>query len=345
MPSVNPAVITIRDVAREAGVSIQTVSRVLNDRPDVASDTRKRVQVAIADLRFRPSGVARSLVTRNTGTLGVVAGGFQHYGPTRLLTGIERGASALGWHLLLQSFDVARPDHDLERIGANLISERVSGVLWVYPELSSEQEQAFYQMVSPHAPVFFLSMLPVSGAPGLNVDNRAGGRMAVEHLISQGRRRIGIITGDISLWSARERKAGWQDAMSRARLQYSPKLVAHGDWSPASGEAGMRQLFDANPDLDAVFACNDQMAFGALSVAHQLGKRVPRDLAVVGFDNTPESAVFIPALTTVQHDLIELGALAVRELHRLVEAQRNGHDLHKPASLMLQPSLIVRESA
>ena len=342
---VNRSGVTIRDVAERSGVSIQTVSRVINNRPDVAEETRKRVQLAIADLRFRPSGIARSLVTRHSGALGVVAGGFQHYGPTRLLTGIEREASALGWHLLLQSFDQARSDDELERIGTTLISERVTGVLWVYPELSSDQEQAFYEQIAPHAPVFFLSMLPVTGTPVLSVDNRAGARMAVEHLIGRGRRNIGIITGETELWSAVERQAGWQDALSRAKLPCPASAVAHGDWTPASGDAGMRQLLKSNPELDAVFASNDQMAFGAMRAAMQLGKRVPQDLAIIGFDNTPESAVFTPALTTVQHDLVELGTLAVRELHRLVEAQRNGQDIPRPASLMLQPSLVVRESA
>ncbi|MCS6772614.1 MAG: LacI family transcriptional regulator [Thermoflexales bacterium] len=335
--------VTIRDVARRAGVSVQTVSRVLNDHPDVSDATRARVQRAIAELHYQPSAIARSLITRSSGVLGVVASGFQFFGPARLLAGIERQATELGWQLMLRVADPSTPE-EYDRIAAALIAQHVEGVIWAYPELSSERERAFRAQVETHAPIVFLSMEANPGDAVLSIENRLGARLAVEHLIERGRRHIGIITGPLNLWSAHQRKLGWQDALASAGLPCTELQVIEGDWSAESGCRGLRQLIEQYPRLDAVFASNDQMALGVLHAAHQLGLTVPRDLSVVGFDNVPESACFIPPLTTVHHDLFALGQLAVREMHRVIQARRAG----KPAvvsPLMLRPHLIVRESS
>ncbi len=344
MANVNhPHRVTIREVAAQAGVSVQTVSRVVNGHPDVSDETRARVQEVITRLRYRPNGIARSLVAQSSHMLGVVASGFQLFGPAQLLTGIEQQATELGWHLMLQIVDPAKPN-DYDRVASNLISQKVEGVIWAYPELTGERERAFHQQIQPHAPIVFLSMGPQPGSAVLNVDNRYGARLATEHLIERGYRHIGIITGPMTLWSARQRKLGWQDALASARLPHRNRQVVEGDWSAASGEAGLLKLVERFPKLDAVFASNDQMALGVLKAADRLGLRVPGDLGVTGFDDIPESAFFKPALTTVHHDLLELGRLAVRELDRVIQAQREG----KPAattSLVLQPRLVVRESA
>lgn len=344
MPSVNHRVrVTIRDVAEQAGVSVQTVSRVINDHPDVSDQTRARVQAVIAQLRYRPNAIARSLITRSSGVLGVVASGFQLFGPAQLLAGIERQATELGWHLMLQIADRSNPD-DYDRIAANLITQNVDGVIWAYPELTGERERAFHEQLKPHTQIVFLSMEAEPDAAVLSVDNRLGARLAVEHLVERGYRHIGIITGPPALWSAQQRKLGWRDALASAGLSHGTKQVAVGDWSAASGDAGLRELLRRYPKLDAVFASNDQMALGLLRAAHQLKLAVPGDLGVVGFDDIPESAYFIPALTTVHHELFELGRVAVRELHRVIEARREG----RPAeltSLVLKPRLVVRESA
>lgn len=344
MSHVNRTRVTIREVAERAGVSIQTVSRVINDRPDVSDDTRARVQAAVADLRYFPNGIARSLSTSTSDALGVIASGFHHYGPSQMLTGIERQATELGWHLVLFNIDPSKP-HEYDRVAAALMSQRLPGVIWAYPELTGERERAFHRQVAPHTHIVFLSMPPRPGSAVLSVDNRFGARLAVEHLIARGRRRIGIIAGPQTLWSARHRKLGWHDALVAAGLPARDTQIALGDWSAASGEAGMARLLEHSPDLEAVFASNDQMALGALWLAHRLGRRVPEDLSVVGFDDTPESAYFTPSLTTVHHDLIELGQLAVRELSRAVRARQAGRNDVAPASLMLQPTLVVRESA
>lgn len=344
MSHVNRTRVTIREVAARAGVSIQTVSRVINDRPDVSGDTRARVQAAIAELRYHPNGIARSLSTNTSDALGVIASGFHHYGPSQLLTGIERQATELGWHLVLLNIDPTKAN-EYDRVAAALLSQRLPGVIWAYPELTGERERAFHRQVAPHTHIVFLSMPPQPGSAVISVDNRAGARMAVEHLIARGRRCIGLVTGPQALWSARQRRLGWHDALTAAGVPACDAQIASGDWSAASGEAGLARLLAHSPDLDAVFASNDQMALGVLRHAHRLGRRVPDDLGVVGFDDTPESAFFTPALTTVHHDLIELGQLAVRELSRAVRARQAGARAVAPASLMLQPALVVRESA
>jgi LacI family transcriptional regulator len=177
------------------------------------------------------------------------------------------------------------------------------------------------------------------------IDNRSGAVQATQHLLDQGRRKIGLISGPLTWWEARERYAGWKDTLRRAGLEVSPSLVVNGDWSAASGEHGMRTLLEQQPDIDAVFACNDQMALGALGAAHQLGHCIPRDVAIVGFDNTPESAFFWPPLTTVYQQLVDIGRLAVQVLHKLIEAGRRNDDGVGPVTTMLQPQLVIRASS
>jgi LacI family transcriptional regulator len=355
MSSVNPASsrpvhprastrVTIRHVAEQSGVSVQTVSRVINDHPDVSDATREQVQHIIAKLKYQPNGIARSLITQTSRTLGVVASGFQLYGPAQLLTGIEREATGLGWHLLLQIVDTRKPN-DYDRVTSNLISQHVDGIIWAYPELTSERERAFHQQVRPFAQTIFLSMESFQGSRVLSIDNRLGARLATEHLIRRGYRNIGLVTGPKPLWSSEQRRLGWEDALVAAKLPHHSRLIAEGDWSSASGDAGLVRLLHQLPKLDAVFASNDQMALGVLKAAHRLGRKVPNDLGVVGFDDMPESAYFSPALTTVHHDLSQLGQLAVRELNQVLHATREGRLLAAPAALMLQPWLVVRESA
>jgi len=343
MAKVNsPRRVTIREVAAQAGVSTQTVSRVLNDHPDVAEQTRARVQAVIAQLGYLPSGIARSLATQRSQLLGVVASGFQLFGPAQLLTGIEQQARALGWSVILQVADASTSQACAHAL-ARLVAQNVAGIIWAYPELRAERDQAFclhFQAL----PTVFLSMAPQPNAATLNIDNRYGARLATEHLIARGYRHIGIITGPLALWSAQQRMLGWQDALRASGRMSSEQLVVEGDWTAFSGASCLRQLLKRAPEIDAVFVSNDQMALGALKAADQLGRRVPDDLGVVGFDDIPEAAFFKPALTTVRHDLLELGRLAVRELHRVIQAHQSGQPA-AATSLVIQPQLVVRESA
>jgi LacI family transcriptional regulator len=178
------------------------------------------------------------------------------------------------------------------------------------------------------------------------MDNVTGARRAVEHLIDQGYTKIGIITGPETWWESRQREAGWRSALlaaGRLRPAEIDRLRAVGDWYPSSGACALQQLLAQEPHLEAVFACNDPMALGALSAARQLGRRVPEQIAIAGYDDVPESGFFYPALTTVHQPLEEMGAEAVRMLHRALSYADNTP--YPPEQVWLRPELVVRTSS
>jgi DNA-binding LacI/PurR family transcriptional regulator len=343
MGIVKPARVTIRDVAREAGVSLQTVSRVVNQHPDVADSTRAGVESVIKRLRYFPNGIARSLVGAPSRTLGVVTAGFEFFGPSQMLVGIERQATEQGYQLSLNVVR-ERDIRNYERIVGNLLSQQVDGVIWVYPELTGADEHAFHSQIAPHMPVVFLSMAPQPDQAVINIDNRSGARLVTEHLIARGYRSIGVITGAPGLWSTNQRVLGWRDALLGAGLPATEAQIVAGDWTARGGEAGLTALRTQFSQLDAVFASNDQTALGALRAAHAAGLRIPQDLGVAGFDDIPEASYFSPPLTTVRNNLSELGRIAVRELQRVIDARRDGQDA-LPNSLVVTPQLVVRDSA
>ena len=336
--------VTLQDVARLAGVSTKTVSRVVNDQGEISESTRLRVQAAIEQLGYRPNITARNLVSGRSDTLAVMASGLEYYGPSHTLVGIEQQSYDLGYSLLLSL--LPRPDDtNVNPVLDTFIARRVDGIIWAVPEVGENRAWIKSDWLKHLPPIVFLSMEPQPELPVVAVDNRSGAALATQHLLDQGRRRIGLISGPLSWWEARERYAGWRDTLQRADLQVSPSLVVNGDWTAASGEQGMRELLERQPDIDAVFACNDQMALGALGVAHQLGRRIPQDLAIVGFDNTPESAFFWPPLTTVYQQLVDAGCIAVQTLHKLIEARRQDKDEIESAATILAPELVIRASS
>ena len=340
-----PKRVTIRDVAAAAGVSHQTVSRVLNDRPDVADETRDRIWQIIHELNYQPSAIARSLIRQRSLTLGIVTAGLNLVGPSRTLNGVTKQAEELGYTLLLK---------ELPHFGANnvqpllnsLLERRVDGILWAVPEVGDNRNWLDQQLDGLPVPMIFTTMQARPGATIVAVDNYAGGRLATEHLLQQGYRHIGHITGPLDWWEARQRKAGWHDALLAAGIPL-PEVdlsAEEGDWSSASGERAIGRLLARYPQIDAVFVGNDQMALGVLQAACRRNIQVPQELAVVGFDGLPESAHYWPPLTTVYQDLRKLGCSAVQELVQAIEASRNDQPALQPQSLALCPKLIVRES-
>jgi LacI family transcriptional regulator len=336
--------ITIKQVALEAGVSVQTVSRVCNDHPDVAPETRRRVKEIVTRLGYHPNIIARSLIQQRSHTLGVVIAELDQYGPQRMLVGIERRANELGYSLLLRLIHQPELDQS-ERLLRDLMGRQVDGIIWAVPEI--EDNLTWPHDKIPHfaAPLMFIGVESQPNLPVVSIDNQYGGCLATEHLLGQGYRHIGLITGPLTWWAAQQRRLGWQAALLAAGLTPTDSQIVQGDWSAASGQTALHQLLAQYPDVEAVFACNDQMALGVLQAAHQLGRRVPEDLAVVGFDNTPESAYFWPPLTTVRQHLLELGSVAVQELNRMVEARQQDEEAPPPTAILLQPQLIVRKSS
>jgi LacI family transcriptional regulator len=335
---------TLKDVAKMAGVSTKTVSRVVNNQGEIRKETRERVKAVIEELGYRPNILARSLIHQRTNTLGVVAWGIDYYGPSRTVVGIEQQAHQLGYSLFLDL--VAKPDDgDSERLLDILITHRVDGIIWAVPEVGSNRTWLETSNFSQLPPIVFLSMQPRPGLAVIAVDNFYGAKEATQHLIDQGHRKIGIITGPLSWWEARERFAGWEDTLNQAKIKTSPSLVFEGEWTAESGERGLNILLDQEPDIDAIFASSDQIALGALSTAHRLGKRIPQDLAIVGFDNIPESACFWPPLSTVYQQLIDVGRIAVQTLHAMIEANRQLKTPHEATVRLVKPELIIRASS
>ena len=335
--------ITITQVARAAGVSTQTVSRVINERPDVAPETRLRVQNVIEQLDYRPNVLARSLIHRRSHTIGVVAMSSGFYGPSTTLVGIEKMTRHLGYSLLLDFMHHPESD-DVDRIINRLLSHQVDGILWAVPEVGQNRQWLQDQLHVLPVPVLFLTMEARPGLSVIAVDNYAGGRLATTHLLEQGYRRIGHIAGPLDWWEARQRKAGWEETLAAAGISEADRHWDAGDWSSASGSEAIRRLLEQHPDMEAVFAGNDQMALGVLQIACQKGIRVPHDLAVVGFDGLPEAAHYWPPLTTVDQGQEELGSMAVQTLVEIVKAQRQDNP-PRPTAIQLQPRLVVRNSS
>lgn len=335
---------TLRDVAELSGVSVKTVSRVVNNQENIAAATQARVRAALKELDYRPNILARSLIHQRSNTLAVVAWGMDYFGPSRAVVGIEQQAHTLGYSLFLSLIGEPRLD-DRDRILGPLIDRRVDGIIWAVPEVGDNRAWLMSADLAQLPPIIFLFNEPRPGVATAIGDNRGGAREATQHLLDQGRRKIGIITGPLATWEARERYAGWQQALSQVGQTPSRAWVAEGEWSAESGAAGMRQLFEATPDLDAVYACSDQIALGALGMATRLGRQVPRDLAIVGYDNSPESAFFMPPLTTVDQQLNAMGRAAVQMLVEMIEARRSGGPLEPAPVRVIAPELIVRASS
>ncbi len=335
--------VTIKQVAEEADVSIQTVSRVLNDLPHVAPATRDRVLQVIERLQYRPSALARSLINQRSQMLGVITAGLTYIGPSRTLNGIASQAEATGYSILLNelpTFDTI----DVKSILHGMLARQVDGVIWAVPESDTNRAWLLEQLPDLHVPFVFLTMNPQPGLPIVSYDNRTGARLAVEHLLQQGCRRIGHLAGPLVWWEARERFAAWSETLRSAGLSVEDRMWAEGNWSSRSGEAAAFHLLQQYPDMDGVFVANDQMALGLLSAARARGIAVPRDLAVVGFDDIAESAYFCPPLTTVHQDLHQLGCRAVQQLIAMLEASHDSVN-QEPVTVWLQPELIIRESS
>ncbi len=339
--------LTIRDVAAAAGVSAQTVSRVLNNHPDVAPETLERVRGVIRETGYAPNMLARSLIQGRSHTLGVVAFGLEFFGPSRVLTAIERQAAEMGYAItlnLLLETEAGEVDDVLDAVAAR----QVDGIIWAIPEIGDNR--AWSRTRGSELPVPVILVGGMAGRPllpSIGIDNAAIGSLATEHLLAGGASKVGVVTGPLSWWEAQQRLRGWREALEKHGLEASDSLIVEGDWTVTSGEQGLYRLLEKCPEIDAVFAGNDQMALGVLYAAHRMGRRVPDQLSVAGVDNVAEASHFWPPLTTVQQPLGDAGALAVKEIDRLIgQARQSRHSQQAgPEMTLLQPELIVRESA
>ncbi|MBN9171821.1 MAG: LacI family DNA-binding transcriptional regulator [Microbacterium sp.] len=293
-------------VARLAGVSHQTVSRVINDLPNVRPATRARVQQAIAQLRYSPSPAARALVTRRTRTIGLVTPGVPDYGPSSIAMHFNLAARTARYSVDMISTGDA-DSASVRGVIEGLLRQRVDAIVLIVVDIAVLEALRSLEI---GIPLVAAAATPRRSPHLVSIDQYRGARSAVRHLVELGHSRILHLAGPPSAPDAIERIRGWRDELAASRLEVvEPR---HGDWSAASGyELG--RTIDATPGT-GLFVGNDQMAIGVLSALRERGLRVPEDVSVVGFDDVPEAAYLLPSLTTVRQDFAALGGLIMQKV-------------------------------
>jgi DNA-binding LacI/PurR family transcriptional regulator len=318
------------DVARLAGVSHMTVSRVLNDPQSVRPETRERVRQAIELLGYRPNSAARSLVTRRSQILGVVCFDTTLYGPASTLNGIERAAEEAGYAVSIASLRRITAEAVREAV-QRLVDQLVEGLVLIAPQSSAASA---FQALPTNLPVIAVeSALP--NITSVAVDQVFGARLVTEHLLALGHDTVHHVRGPADWTEANGRVEGWLAALDEAGRP-APRELA-GDWSARSGYLAGQKLAKAR-NATAVFVANDPMALGVLRALHEAGIRVPRDMSVAGFDDIPEAAYLTPPLTTVSQPFRDVGR---RSIHALLAELQGRTDT---GSTIIPPELVIRES-
>jgi len=318
------------DVAARAGVSVMTVSRVLNGFPGVAPATRRRVERAVSQLGYHANTAARVLAGGRSRALGVVAVETGQYGPSHMLFGIEAAARAAGH--VLNFLTIEPTGRDLAGTFERLRAAHVDGVIVVAPV---QPVVDAIVGIERERPLVVVGGDPDAGSPTVTIDQEAGARVATRHLLGLGHSTVHHVRGPRKWIDARARARGWADALREAGVSRPTPPV--GDWSAAGGfTAGARLA--ADPAVTAVFSANDQMALGLVRALRDAGRRVPEDVSVVGFDDTPESGYFAPALTTIRQDFGEVGRACVDLLLSLIDGSEAERHVVVPSSLVVRDS-------
>ncbi|MEU8790868.1 LacI family DNA-binding transcriptional regulator [Streptomyces sp. NPDC048643] len=331
---------TMTDVARVAGVSHQTVSRVLSDHPNVSAKTRAAVTQVIEQLGYRRNSAARALATRRTHTLGVMAVNTTLYGPASTLAGVQEAARDRGYLTSAVTLRAATQGALAEAMH-HLAEWGVEGIVAVTPQRAAVRALASLEAPCPVVTVEGGHTLDL---PGVSLDQHLGARMLTEHLLASGHATVWHVAGPRDWLESDARTEGWESALRDAGAQVPPPL--RGDWSPLSGYLAGRHLADrvpASPGHEAgptaVFVANDQMALGVLRAFREAGLRTPEDVAVAGFDDIPEAEFFPPPLTTIRQDFASLGRSSIGLLLDHIEG-RTSESTH----LTVAPELVVRAS-
>ena len=328
---------TLATVAAAAGVSPSTVSRVVNRSAPVSEEHRVRVEEVVARLGYVPNRAARSLVTRRTGAIALVVRETVEFGVTDpYLSGMavmaSHALSGTGNHLVLM---VARDDEEHRSVGNYVRSGHVDGVILVSGHVGDPLPR---QLLAARVPLVIGGRPPdpLEGACWVDVDNVGGGRLAAERLLASARRCVAAVSGPVDMSAAVDRLAGFRSVLAGAGLDQS--LVAHGTFTRASGEQAMTELLAREPGIDGVFAASDVTAVGAIRALTAAGRRVPEDVAVIGFDDVELARYTTPPLTTVRQPSAEQARVMVESLL----AQLRGEPT--PAPVVLPTELVVRSS-
>jgi DNA-binding LacI/PurR family transcriptional regulator len=322
------------DVAAAAGVSQKTVSRVVNDAPNVREAIRARVREAIDELGFRPNVAARALVTQRTATIGIVTPGVPLYGPSAQLFGMERAAREAGYAVVIVSTG-GGTRADLEAAVDRLLALQVDGLAIGAPVGATPLPPA--ALLGVPAVVVGDPVLDTADYMWVACDQGAGARAATQHLLALGHRTVWHVAGPATWLSAAVRREAWAQALDDAGVKRNDALP--GDWTVESGYAAGLRLAE-RPDVTAVFAANDHMAVGLLRALRERSRDVPRDVSVVGFDDAPEAEYAMVPLTTVRQDFDAVAHRAVAELVSAMSGRPGG-----PGGITLPVELVVRHSS
>lgn len=324
---------TIKDVAARAGVSYQTVSRVVNGNPHVKNETRARVTEAMAALRYRPNVAARHLASRRSRTIGLI-GSLLYYGPVRVMLGVEQTAKKHGYNVMVAGLAKVNAE-EIRGALEELCARQVDGIVIL---VSLDLDMEFIRGAREEIPFIAIDVDLGSDLPAVLVDQEKGSLLAVRHVTALGHRRIAFICGPTGWRASRLRKEGWMKALKRAGL--SPGPMYEGDWTPRSGyEAAQKLIHYHRGQFSAVVVANDHMALGVLSAFSANGIKVPDDVSVLGFDGLPETEFYNPPLSTIYQDFGALGEIAVEYLLDIINRPNA-----EPNRYILKPTLVSRKS-
>lgn len=327
---------TIKDVAKRAGVSYQTVSRVINHSQRVHPDTRLQVERAIEELGYRPSSIARSMVHGKTHTIGCISPNLTDYVFAKIIDSAHVEARRLGFILLTAS---AQNGLEAKYLLQEMLERRVDGIMIINPR----EIDSFHHLkpaLKDKIPVVIVKdkpdKMPLSS---VTCDGIMGGFTATEYLLSLGHTEIATITGPMSEADARQRYQGYLSALQKAGLNKQPELIRSGDWTEQSGQRAAEQLLNSGVSFSAVFVQNDRMAMGVIHACTYAGKKIPADISIIGFDDVPFAAYLVPSLTTMLQPIGELGRQAARLLSTAIQSPD-----FSPQNVQLKPELIERKS-
>ncbi len=330
--------VTIADIATRSGVSKTTVSRVLNEKPDVDAKTRKLILKIIQDTGFVPQKSAINLVKGKTGLIGLVVPSLTNPYSLTVIQGVAEGIAETDYELVL--YTTSLMEKNQKRFIPRLTGNVTDGLVVLLPR---NFEKYGDELFKTHFPTVLVDHRGVGGVgskfPSITAANRPGAYEATKYLISLGHRRIGFITGIMDFGCSRDRLEGYRDALREASIDFDSELIEYGDFSRHSGKECAMKLMGISSRPTAIFCSNDEMAFGTMDVARDMGIRVPQDLSVIGFDDLPTAGFSVPALTTVRQPLHEMGRSAAS---LLLEQISGGAPRNK--DIVLGTSLVIRDT-
>ncbi|WP_244871480.1 LacI family DNA-binding transcriptional regulator [Orenia marismortui] len=328
--------VTIKDIAKEAGVSTTTVSRVLNDKPDVSEATKKKIQKVIDKLGYNPNGIARGLVLQKTHTIGLIIPDISNPFFPEVAKGVEDRARELNYSVIFCNTD---NDKEREKEAIALMkSKHVDGIIL---SLSISNKEELYKLEEKNFDVVQIDRkIPDSNYQAVVIDNTLGAYNATSHLVELGHTKIAHVTGDLEIQTGQDRLEGFKKAIANFDLNYKEEWIVEGDFSKESGYQAMKKLLRLKDRPKAVFIANDLMAIGAYEAIFEMGLGIPEDISVVGYDDIEIASIIKPGLTTMTQSKYKLGQAAADMLIAKIDSKEEVDD----EDIILNPKLIIRDS-